>query len=254
MAPGPGRRRQNNDPATGVHSRMRARWLISYLLALACLAFDAREAAACSCPVRPACQQLFPANRVVFEGTVAAVERAGGMNIVRFRDIEPLRGVSSTTVRTWTDEGSCGVGFTVGTRYVVDASRDATGLFTPSCSLTSVAEDAVELKRFIRGLRRPGPGAHVAGTVTRWNAPLGPELLGGLTVALEGPGGVVTTTTADDGTFRFEKLRPGDYRLAVVPTADDPFASPAPATFHLPNAHACWQGTLPFRFVEPPAP
>ncbi|MFI6426222.1 carboxypeptidase regulatory-like domain-containing protein [Promicromonospora sp. NPDC050880] len=65
--------------------------------------------------------------------------------------------------------------------------------------------------------------ASVSGTVTS-----GGEPVAGAVVRLEGPGGTVTTTTAADGTYRFDDVLAGDHVVSVE--APDGYRVDGPAT------------------------
>ncbi|GGD68466.1 hypothetical protein GCM10007269_09500 [Microbacterium murale] len=64
----------------------------------------------------------------------------------------------------------------------------------------------------------------LAGTITDGDG----EPLGDVTVTVEGPTGTTTTTTADDGGYRFGDLPPGSYDISVV--APDGYTVDGPAS------------------------
>jgi len=147
---------------------------------------------ACSCAASgPPCQSAFQAD-AIFVGTVASITalpdddlpllRPGEARIprtlhVEFADVQPYRGLQSTTATVFTAGSgpSCGYAFKTGERYLVYATRQAggTGLVTGICSRTRRIGDAGEDLRFLQTLSQPTPaGARVYGTITHWERDL----------------------------------------------------------------------------------
>jgi hypothetical protein len=138
----------------------------------------ANEALACSCISNggPPCQAVF-ATDVIFAGTVRSIESfelvGGEFPITRkrvtFGVIERYRNVAEVgtlDVSTGAGGGDCGVGFTVGERYLVYASRRESGELTVSiCSRTNLLADAAEDVEFLRSMSAKGSGGRVFGRV-----------------------------------------------------------------------------------------
>lgn len=215
---------------------------------------------ACSCNSLAPCQALWrrDAAPAVFEATVVSIERtvvehgmmngeritSSGTTTVHLKDIRNLLGEGATTIETPGSGASCGYTFKIGQRYVIDAYRGSGTLSTGLCSQTKPIEQAGALLAYIESLSRPSPGATVTGTVTAGAMyllePVGPQRqgLGGAKVTVDGPVSR-TATTASDGTFSFDRLPTGRYRVGIQPPDGTPYEAPPARDVDLPHAHAC---------------
>lgn len=154
----------------------------------------------------------FPGTHVTFEVTEAFVgmERRG-------KQIE---------IRTAMGGGDCGYPFEVGRSYLVYAFEDQQGLLvTNICSRTAETERAEADLAYLRSLPSREPYGYVYGmagnaetegqfdqTLRTWI----PSGLSGVTVTLTGPIKSRQQITGDDGSFRFDRLPPGKYEVAVA--------------------------------------
>jgi hypothetical protein len=222
---------------------------------LATIVLGAPETAgACSCVVFPLCESLWQPSRTpssFFEATVDAVEpTAAGVAIVRLRDVRALRGAAADVVETATSEDACGYTFRIGTRYLIEATRRDDGRAETSiCSSTAPVAEAREQIAYLERLAQPPPGARVFGqaiVAARIDADFGDtdrQPLPGVQLRLDGPVSRTLTTRAD-GTFVFDGLPPGSYKLTAQ--TDPRLALPAwiGDTFALPNGYACHESTV----------
>jgi hypothetical protein len=128
-------------------------------------------------------------------------------------DVEPLRGVSASTIRTGYSS------LPPGGRYLFIAWKRWTGsLLVGPCSGHAVeASQATELKAWIASLTQPATGARLFGTVyapkADWSLGEGTPLAGARVIA-RGP--LVAETVADDrGHFGFTGLPGGHYDVSA---------------------------------------
>ena len=228
-------------------------------LVTAALLLSASPAAACSCIVSgPPCQAYFSAD-AVFVGTVDAIEihkrplegmpdRRYDRKLVHMTVDGVARGVQGTRVDVWTGMGGgdCGFDFKVGQRYVVYASRHSTGeLGTGICSRTRLASDprAAEDLAYLSALPASGAGARVFGMVSRreQDPATGSGIdqpLANVQVLVQGPAGVFSGTTGEDGRYAIAGVPPGKYETEVLPPSE--FSRRFPyATFEVKDPRAC---------------
>lgn len=240
--------------------------LTGLLLTFIALSLPA-PAAACSCVARSLCEQFSPGrNAIVFEATVESIEARDlpptvgrdmpaalrRVKAVHLKDIRNLLGEGDSLLLTMGEGTSCEVTFTVGRRYIIDASRGMGFLTTGGCSRTSPIERAGELLAYIESLSRPSPGATVTGSVRAdVGFAFGPSAEAlkplGVKVQLDGPVTRTVLARAEDGTFSFDRLPPGSYGLEV--TSEGPWVRQHAFAyaFTLASAHACHNATIDLR-------
>jgi hypothetical protein len=211
-------------------------------------------APACTCVSLPLCESLWRASTDAstdfVEATVDAVEQTPAAAIVRLRDVRAVRGQAVAVVETPASDDSCGVRFAVGTRYLIEAMRRSDGqAVTSSCSHTAPLADAREQTAYLESLSQPAPGARVYGRAiasVATSAVFGDSErtpLAGVQVRLSGPVSRSTATRAD-GTFTFDGLPPGRYRLSAETDAQLKLPAWPGDAFALPNAYACHESTV----------
>lgn len=221
---------------------------------------SARAAEACSCVASALCQQLWePAAPppAYFLATVDAVERTPeGMNLVRLRDIAAVHGDTTTTVLTSADGASCGYAFRVGERYFIDAFARADGTYGVGlCGKTAPVAEAGPLIDYLESLSRPARGGRVFGSaysdlsVSSMFDDNDRQPVARLPLTLSGP---VTrrTRTRPDGTFSFDGLPAGTYRLDFTTPTALTLMAPAEDTYGaiaLPNVRACAETLVVFQ-------
>lgn len=230
------------------------------LAAGAVLLGAAQPADACSCVASALCQQLWAPDApppAYFLATVDAVERApGGMHLVRLRDIHAVHGATTTTLLTSADGASCGFAFRVGARYFIDAFVREDGSYVAGlCGKTAPVAEAGPLIDYLESLSRPAKGGRVFGRAYS-DLPEGAmfddnerQPVARLPLTLSGP---VTrrTRTGADGTFSFDGLPAGTYRLDFTTPTALTLMVPAEEThgaITLPNARACAESFLFFQ-------
>jgi hypothetical protein len=142
--------------------------------------------------------------------------------LFQVRVIESFRGPQRVgevvSIRTGFGGGDCGYSFKIGVKYLIDASRNGEGFITGICSLTAPTQDSeVELRSLRRlAIGQPLPdlvGLLMRGTDTDDGENVTP--LPGITVQakLVAGGSDLTTATDAAGSFTFEKLPTGTYKL-----------------------------------------
>ena len=225
-------------------------WAVGGTLAVVVLLFGvAAPAEACTCVAGPLCQELWlpgAAQPAYFEATVDAIEPVqGGMYLVRLRDIRTVYGRTATAVLTNRFEESCGFTFAVGERYFIDAAAQDDGSFSTSrCSKTTPRAQAGPLIDYLERLARPATGGRIFGgahsdlPVVSMFDDNDRQPLAKLRVTLSGP---VTrrAVTRADGSYSFDGLPPGQYRLSAEAPAGMALITPLTDAVILPNARAC---------------
>src|SRR5687767_239946 len=190
-------------------------------------ALDVPRAAACSCagPLAP-CAQAWRVD-AVFAGRVLDIrpsDNPGGSQAVRIAVEQRGRGVDADIVEvhsTPQNGVNCGYTFQAGERYVVYASRSASGLTTNMCSGTKRAADASGDLAYLKELAGPPQGVRIFGAVHRVEQ----DLVTGTTrdfgpvadavVTLAGERESRTATTGADGTIDVRGLPPGPYTVTM---------------------------------------
>lgn len=233
------------------------------LLLVATLWLTPSPALACSCVTRPLCQQSWlDPDRSLVEATVVAIEResapsttgviGGERYRVRLANVSSLRGASMSEVVTATHPEACGYTFTVGARYLIDATRLGVGAFTTShCALTRPVAQAGEIRDYLTRLAGPSPGARVDGVVRLVlpaPADRGPfaedtvRALSGVRVVLTGARSATALTDAQ-GRFTFIDLPPGNYIVTLDPASHPGMRISTSGrdkdTFGLESGHSC---------------
>jgi len=236
-----------------------SRRLLCGLLALAAafMATGERSAYARQCGwIVPPCQEYWE-SETVFVGTVRTIAEAEGGRRVTF-DVEQVeRGASTPTITvqvpTW--ELVSRSRLQVGDRYVVYALGAGDKRFIRACGRTRLADQAQEDLAYFQEMKAPGSGGRIFGSV-RHEEPdfaahgtrdLGPMV--GLTIHLQGSGLDREVSTANNGAFDFDGLRPGEYtvslrapeRMLLEPRLYGVYSRPAPGSFtvRLPYARGC---------------
>lgn len=211
-----------------------------FLFVAAALVGTPAVAAACSCVSQP-CGSVIESGGTLFEGTVESVA-PGGLEgvVVRFSDVRAVRGIAPVVVTTARGGGSCGYGFIVGRRYLVDARARTSGGFGVSlCSNTRPIEYAQGMLALLAApaeTRRRVFGRLV--TSAAGSSGRGPAIEGAR-VRLTGPVPRETTTSAN-GDFTFVGLPDGDYRVEVILPADrQDVVTPRPAAVSLGSFDQC---------------
>lgn len=223
------------------------------------MALRTAPAEACSCAVSELCQQLWDPGApppAYFLATVEAIDkRPGGMRLVHLRDVKLVHGATSTTVLTGASEASCGYSFAVGERYFIDAFARPDGAYVASfCSKTRLLAAAKPFINYLESLSRPASGGRVFGDAYSDLPVLSMfddndrRPVAKLPLTLSGP---VTrhTVTHEDGTFSFDSLPPGTYRLDFTPPTGLRHMvrrEEAYDAIDVPNARACAQTWLFF--------
>ena len=232
-------------------------------LAAAFVAIGARSAYARQCGwIEPPCQTYWE-SQTVFVGTVRSIAQAEDGRRVTF-DVERVeRGASAPTitVRVPTWELTSGSRFQVGDRYVVYAYGTGEGMFIAACGRTHLASEAPEDLAYFREMKAPGSGGRIFGTVrheepdfvahgTRDRGPIV-----GLPIRLQGSGLDRQVSTADDGSFDFGGLLPGEYtltlrtpeRMLLDARMSGVYSTPAPGSFTVRLRYA--RGCMPISFT-----
>lgn len=199
--------------------------LLCSTLALLTLS-GAPAARACSCATQDVCLAFWDAD-AVFIGRAAVTELGIGAQRTNLTVERWFRGPRSRRIEVVSRGigGSCDLGFTNGTRYLVYARRDGNAWKVTFCSRTApvaeaandltyiktVASDRSQGGRIIGYLRSPDPNA---------------QPFAGATVTLEGNGRRRVARTDSSGRYEFRPVPPGRYRLgARLPPAFVPVAS-----------------------------
>lgn len=216
---------------TGVHR--------VFPLVVALLVGAPAVAAACTC-VSQQCDSVIESG-TLFEGTVESIAPAGPEGVVvRFSDVRAVRGAAPRIVTTAPDSGSCGYGFVVGRRYLVDARAGRSGRFGVSlCSNTRPIEDAQGMLALVAA--SPETRRRVFGRLVMASADSSGRgaAIQGARVRLTGPMSRETTTSAN-GDFTFVGQPDGDYRVEVILPADRrDVVAPRPATVTLGSVDQC---------------
>ena len=192
-------------------------------------------AEACSCfSGFPLCQTYWD-TPAVFSGTVTRVEeirvRAGRPDAyyskrrVLISVEESFRGYVSGVVQiaTGAGGGDCGYNFEEGRSYLVYAYKNEEGqLSSGICSRTRPIEKAEEDLEFIRELDKMKPVGTVSGGIWEYrpkraddNVSTQPLPLAGVSVFLSNAGSNYETKSKTDGSFRFDDLPPGEFRIRI---------------------------------------
>ena len=208
---------------------------------------------ACAClPPGPPCDAAWKAS-AVFVGTAVEVTHDLASSAdpflrthVVFDVTEPFTGMEGrgkrVEVRTGTGVGDCGFGFEPGRSYVVYGWQNPDGVLTAgTCSRTAAVEDAHADLEYLRGLPRAGPFGYVFGVagnvavqghfdraMQMWI----PAGIAGVVVSLSGPGKTAGLATGEDGAFRFDRLPPGKYQIAVAKDGYSSTGGPASVDVH----------------------
>jgi hypothetical protein len=210
--------------------------LLTWFGALAVVVILPVVAEACSCfSGFPLCQTYWD-TPAVFKGTVIEVEEirvpAGRPDAyyskrrVHISVDETFRGNVSGVVpiATGAGGGDCGYNFEEGKSYLVYAYKNDEGqLGTGICTRTRPIEKADEDLEFIRGLDKTKPVGTVSGGVQEYkprrsddNIWTQPRPLAGVSVFLSNDRSKYEAKTKEDGTFRFDDLTPGEFRLKLL--------------------------------------
>lgn len=215
---------------------------------------------ACACVVSPLCESMWLDGRcpAYFLATVDALEPTpGGMILARLRDVAGVHGVDGPAVLTSRFDDSCGYAFTVGERYLIDATPRADGtLVTSICSKTALVENAGETLAYLESLSKPPAGGRIFGEVFSEWPPGGlfddadRRPVADLRLHLTGP--VVRTTVTDrEGRYSFDGLPAGQYVLQGESVPGMRPSGEPPGPILLPNARACSDHPL---FYQRPRP
>lgn len=206
--------------------------------ALLLIALAASAVSACSCIFSPPCSQTWKSGEVIFVGTVTGKipadtpETAGRLNYLaqrfafQFSVSESFRGPAiagqEIVVYTGAGGGDCGYPFAVGESYLVYASNYKGQLTTGICAPTSPTVMVPSVVRQLRALQSGQPADALFGTIG--TAPQGvgyddlieAKPLADIRVRAIGDGIPERSTTTDrDGSYSFESLPPGAYRVEV---------------------------------------
>jgi 5-hydroxyisourate hydrolase-like protein (transthyretin family) len=194
-------------------------------------------AQACMCSVsEPPCESAWKAS-AVFLGTVSELTREsrepdaqgvvqanGFLGTHAIFDVgEAFLGMEGRGKRveicTGMGAGDCGYSFRLGQQYIVYAEQTEDGLLVTSmCSRTSPVEAAREDLAYLRSLKDGAQSAFVSGVVvngesgSRYDLPSG---VSGVKVTLTGASKKNSLITGEDGSFRFNDLAAGKYKLTV---------------------------------------
>jgi hypothetical protein len=247
----------------GVHHSMSQRWLCGLALVATCLAIEERSADARQCVrVVPPCQAYWE-SETVFVGTVRGTADINGVRRVTF-DVEQVeRGASAATITlrvpSWTLVSRSPL--RVGDRYVVYALGSGEERFIGTCGRTRLASEAQEDLAYFREMKAPGSGGRIFGSVrheerdfvAHGTRDLGP--IAGLTIGLQGRGVTREVSTATDGAFDFDGLRPGEYTLSLRAPGRmlldarlyGVYGRPAPGSFTVSLRYA--RGCMPISFT-----
>jgi hypothetical protein len=209
--------------------------LLTWIGALTVVFFIPAVAEACSCfGGLPICSTFWNTS-AVFSGTVVEVEdirvpaeRGSGYYLKKRVHIsvkESFRGGVSGIVQVATGGGGgdCGYSFEEGGTYLVYASKNDDGqLSTGICMRTQPIEKADEDLEYIRGLDKMKPVATVSGGILEYrprrsddNTPTQARPLAGVSVFLSNASSKYEVKTKGDGTFRFDDLPPGEFRIRI---------------------------------------
>ena len=198
------------------------------------LSFRAGEARACSCggPGAP-CEAAWRVDAVI-AGIVRSVEAIDHpelgapyqSTLVRFEVDRAFVNGSPGIVELTTGRGGgdCGYQFVAGKRYLVYASKQASGrLSTGICSRTRPLEAAAEDLAYLATVAQQPPGARVSGRVTHsrrdpfeeeW-IDYGP--LENVVLNLRGTSFSRDVSTDKDGRYEFSGVAAGTFTLTLVP-------------------------------------
>ena len=236
---------------------------VSWIAAAGLLAIAPHVALACTCSPRIGCDDRWYApesSAVVFEATVARIDELEGVpapvgamsatigergRLVHLRDLRDWSKRGEDIVTTGSGLGDCGYGFEVGTRYLIEAYRDATGRLTTSvCTATGPLAAASEQLAYLASLNDPSAGAAILGSTTL--ARSSGVLIShgdpppGFHLSVSGP---VQRSLATEvrGNFVFDGLPPGVYELEVAPEDGYRIVSPSPAQVELGTDRSCKQ-------------
>jgi hypothetical protein len=179
-------------------------------------------AEACDCAILPTCATLWDAD-LVFVGTTTRVSGDRNLESAEFTVDERLRGEPSGEPLTLVSEHlgfSCDYDFDEGVRYLVFARKGPDGVWKASLCGGAVPFPPASsmLKDILETLQSRATGT-VSGQVTFDAFP--DERVGGgppipdATVTLQAGQRVLTTTTNAIGVYRFDRVPPDEYTLAV---------------------------------------
>jgi len=144
---------------------------------------------------------------------------------VTLRVKESFEGATGNTIVVQTDTSDCGYPFEAGHDYLVFASEFQGGMRVTTCSGTRPATMAMSTILRLRAIRDGSPIPDLFGFVGTHpldNNPRGWEQIRsvpGVTVTARSDQREYLATTADDGTWEFRGLPPGNYDLSVKPPA-----------------------------------
>jgi hypothetical protein len=210
----------------------------------------------------PACQAYWE-SQTVFIGRVRKIDESGGTRRVTF-DVEQVeRGANAPTITvqvpTW--ELVRSTPLQLGDRYVVYAHGTGDERFIGACGRTRLASEAQEDLAYFREMKAPGSGGRIFGSVrheepdfvahgTRDRGPIA-----GLTIGLQGSGLDRQVSTANDGSFEFGGLLPGEYtlslrapeRMLLEARLFGVYSTPAPGSFTVTLRYA--RGCMPISFT-----
>ena len=200
------------------------------------LSFRAADAGACSCGGSGApCEAAWRVDAVI-AGIVRSVEVIDHVELgapyqstlVKFEVERSFINGSPGIVELTTGRGGgdCGYQFVAGKRYLVYASKQASGrLSTGICSRTRPLEAAAEDLAYLASVSQLAPGARVSGRVTHLRRdPFEKEWidhgpLENVVVNLRGTAFSRDVSTDKDGRYEFPGVAPGTFTLTLVPPA-----------------------------------
>lgn len=221
------------------------------------------RADACSCiSPGPACENFWKVEHV-FDGTVLQISEtthsetvAPGREyriprkIVTFKVHRAYKNVEGNAVEVITGRGGgdCGYDFTIGTRYLVFASRRSPidgRIEATICSATQPYDGGSAAATWLESLSRPSIGGTIYGSVIRqdrsmeFGKPSPPrQPLDDIPIALDGPDGE-RRAIVRAGQYRFDGLPPGEYVIrAELPAGLWRPAQPITASLAHPRACA----------------
>jgi hypothetical protein len=143
-----------------------------------------RAADACTCIGMATCGDLTRAD-AVFEATIVSIEdragmvgatgaasatsiNGGGSRIVTLKDVRAWRGEAPAGIYTGQGGGDCGYDFQAGERYLIEATRSRSGVFsTGICSVIRRAKHAGPVIEYLKALKEAPTQTRVMGTVAR---------------------------------------------------------------------------------------
>lgn len=211
-----------------------------------------RLADACTCMSAEGPGDAFTRAKVVFVGTVGAVNRIqDDLHETTFAVEEVFRGKPGKTavVASRWNGGSCDYAvFTAGTRMLIYAIGDAK-LYVSACSGTKPLAQAADDLAYLRHARK-AKTAMIEGAVHLWSDPRqASEKVPRANVLVRARGTAYVARTGADGTYRLE-LPPGKYILDIVDvepglsTGGVPVELPEIATWARGDFSEAWNGRI----------